>query len=150
MESPSLEVLTNIANGIIDGLLVMYVPPDLDESHITLIMANKASAKGGSHVFPNHIGQTVSQIYQKPLEELQPLIFIQAWKRVATTHNSETHPVEYQGESYDSYFFYVGDNCVAVIWRNTTESVKLQARLNKLQNRLSEIQKKISDVASVI
>lgn len=133
MDQVSLEVLAKALDGIIDGLLIWRVE-DENIDNIRLVFANKSSAKKASHIFPLYVGKTVLEIYEKSMIGVD---FAETWMRVNKTHKSESHSVEYDGQTYDAYFYYVGDNCVATQYINTTEMTNLQNKILNVQERLN-------------
>ncbi len=133
MDKATPDVLRKALDGIVDGLVIWYIADD-NIDNTKLVFANKGSAKGASHVFPLYIGKTAFEIYEKSMVDYD---FAQTWMRVSKTHKPESHSVEYEGQTYDAYFYYVGEGCVAIQYVNTTETTNLHNKIVNIQERLT-------------
>lgn len=135
MKQPDLETMVALADGISDGLLLLRVEDD-NIDNIRLVFANKQSGVDSSHVFPDHIGQTIREIYNEPMESRD---FARAWMRVATTGVSEAMVVEYNKVVYNVRLYSLGNNYVATQYQNITSTTHLQNKLTRIQDQIDNL-----------
>lgn len=115
-KSPTVQMLVEVANQSQDSVLIHCNENDTIDG-MSLIFANKQSAEGGSHNFPELIGKTLVEIYGKSMVNEG---FAKTFLKVAQDHQEVNYQVEYEGDTYAVQTFYVGDGCVATVFRNIT------------------------------